>query len=198
MLLGSTEQKSSSPNPNSKVLSICALSQSQFYLGGKPASSGYQYLLCDIWEKEGRESQTAKDCILIHTRAGEKMDNTRTALTTIVADSVSKNSSWLSSREFPIQLLCVCPRSKEHTQPIPGQSKFPYILQWVTHCFLLASPQKKCWGRRKRYVVLPSYLIYWTVLHFFISEGWILMLRLLCWPMSCCFPFILSFWSSQC
>ena len=78
------------------------------------------------------------------------MDNTRTALTTIVADSVSKNSSWLSSREFPIQLLCVCPRSKEHTQPIPGQSKFPYILQWVTHCFLLASPQKKCWGQRNK------------------------------------------------
>lgn len=76
--------------------------------------------------------------------------NTRTALTTIEADSVSKNSSWLSSREFPIQLLCVCPRSKEHTQPIPGQSKSPYILEWVTHCVSLASHfGKKMLGKKK-------------------------------------------------
>ena len=76
--------------------------------------------------------------------------NTRTALTTIEADSVSKNSSWLSSREFSIQLLCVCPRSKEHTQPIPGQSKSPYILEWVTHCVSLASHfGKKMLGKKK-------------------------------------------------
>lgn len=34
--------------------------------------------------------------------------------------------------------------------------------------------------------------------HIFKSEDWILMLRLLCGPVSCCFPFILSFWLSQC
>ena len=125
-------------------------------------SSGCQYLLCDIWEKEGRESQTAKDCILIHIWAGEKVEkNTRTALTT-VADSVSRNSSWLSSREFPTQLLCVCPRSKEHTQPIPGQSKSPYILEWVTCCVSLASHfGKKNVGEEENGV--SSFQVTWSI-----------------------------------
>lgn len=65
----------------------------------------------------------------------------REALATICAtDNTRKKITSGSHPGSPPSNCCItCHGSKEHTELVPGQSKSPSILQWVTKCVSWAS-----------------------------------------------------------